>query len=318
MNDDQHLILNGCDSPMNSQARSHGALFTVDFANSSDSDPLPPKPETRRRPVRPPVAPVTVFTRVAPITPPGFEYCDDEPAPRKRPAPAPSSESIDIFVIDDDDPPQRPGPPPSPAPAAPEQVQLPPSTFYTVTRERRKHLNGESIFFSIAGSDSKEKMFTCKYKKSRIYIFKAGRIPRLSEEPDAVMLVGCDFTNFSLRQSIASKELMTVQFGAPRAPSEHGRKVAINLFAAVGAQPAEKLISQNPTDMPDGSTAHAFDGRFAIESVKNTVLVSRRNGPPLVLVRKEGKNALEIEARCPHEAEWVFAIGIASFLAKVR
>jgi hypothetical protein len=130
--------------------------------------------------------------------------------------------------------------------------------------------------------------------------------------------VNRELTDFSFRQSAVSKELLTVRFAAPSNPVENGRKMFVNFFVNVEVVPSGKLTSRNPKLMPDGSVAHEFDGRFAIDSVKNAVLVGATDGPPLLLIRKVGIDVLEIEVRFRHEVIWIFAIGIASFLTKVK
>jgi hypothetical protein len=309
---------------MRAQSSAHGALFTIDFTDSSDSDPppepAPPLPAPADPDPSPPLAPVKVVAQTIHLTPRLGTSSDDEPPAPARPAPPVSP---DVFVLEDDDPPRPPAAAPAPAPGPPAPAAAlrsvltsaagPP--FYALTRAKKKHLNGESIFFTI--EQKRTKVFTAKFKKSRVSIFAGARTPRLSETPDAVMLVNRDLTDFSFRQNAVSKELLTVRFTPPSNPVENARKMVVNFFTSVEEVPSGKLTSRNPKLLPDGSVTHDFDGRFAIISVKNAVLVATSDGPPLLLIRKAGKDVLEIEVRFGHEAMWIFAIGIASFLTKV-
>jgi hypothetical protein len=161
-----------------------------------------------------------------------------------------------------------------------------------------------------------ENFFTAKFKKSRVAIFSGERTPRLSETPDAIILVCREFTDFSLQKSPLSARVMALRF-IPRG-EENARKLTVTFFVDIDGLPGGKLTSKDPPLDANGAPAHDFQGRFAIRSVKNAILVATRDGPPLLEICKAGKNVLELDVQFPHDPLWVFAIGIGSFLTKVK
>jgi hypothetical protein len=197
--------------------------------------------------------------------------------------------------------------------AVPRRVE-PISKNYVVARDAKTHLIGKSMFFRL--EEQMVPLFVAKFKKSQVAIFTADREPHLRATSDAVMLVANETRDFSLRKS-ATEDILTIRIMPAALPVENARKLTVNFFVEQPGLPA-RLVSRNPKLNPDGKVVHDFDGKFAIHSVKSAVLVARQDGPPLAYIRKTGKDALDIDAMFPHEPLWIFAIGIASFMTKVK
>jgi hypothetical protein len=100
-------------------------------------------------------------------------------------------------------------------------------------------------------------------------------------------------------------------------PVDNARKLYVTFFGQDEKVPP-RFVSKNPKLSPEGKIAHDFDGRFAIDSVKNVVLAAKPDGPGLISVRKAAEDVLELEVRFDPDPLWIFAIGISSFLAKAK
>jgi hypothetical protein len=297
-------------------------LFTIKFSSSSDESEKPPPPspppaaKKRHSPV-PKSEPVKVVTEVMHIDP--ASDGSHPPRPHSR-----QDQSDDVFTLPDDDEPAPPAPPPPSFPARPSPPQFRGVTVpkriesisktYVVSRDAKKHLNGKSVFFKL--EEEMMPLFVAKFKKRTVAIFTADRGAHLSGTADAVLLVANESQDFSLRKP-ATENVLTVRIMSPTLPVENARKVTVNFFVERPGPPAQ-LVSKNPKLNPDGKVAHDFGGKFAIDSVKNAVLVAKQDGPPLLFIRKAGKDALEIDAWFLYEPLWIFAMGIASFMTKVK
>jgi hypothetical protein len=297
---------------MRTQTSGRGTLFTIEFTSSSDSGADPPPTSPPKDPDPPPSpreqhAPVKVTAEKVHIVP--RHSSDDDAVPEV-------STKVDAFVIEDEPPPRSQPRSQLPRPvvrATPVATAL--SKMYVLKRSQKKHLNGKSIFFSI--EDGPTKLFSAKFKRQRVRICAGERVPRLSEESDAIMIVGKDCADFSFRETAVSMEAMTLKFMSPANPAEIARKLDVSFHVDIEGLPGRKLISKNPKLNAEGKVVHDFEGRFAIDSVKNAVLAATVDGPPMLCIRKAGNDVLEMEARFPIEPKWIFAIGIASFLTKV-
>lgn len=190
--------------------------------------------------------------------------------------------------------------------------------LYLVTREKKTHLNGRRLFFHLyIGS---ELIYTakCKTKSAHhVYIMK-GDDAHLGSDADALILIGNDSSDFSLRKKKnLGSEVMTVRILPPKTTSDTTRKMTVSFFTPFEGTPA-KIFTKKPCLNPNGKIEHDFEGKFAIESIKNAVLVAKHDGPKMMSIRKTGEDSLEIEPKFEHEDLWIFAIGIASFLSRVK
>ncbi|OHS94470.1 hypothetical protein TRFO_11083 [Tritrichomonas foetus] len=189
---------------------------------------------------------------------------------------------------------------------------------YLITRESKMHLNGKRIFFSFFDGNKQIYAAKCKSKNAESVFIMKGKQVHLGETADAIILVGNEGSDFSLRKSSNSgDEIITVRIVPPKTPADTARKMAVTFFMPKDGTPA-RITSKNPGLNPDGKVEHDFEGHFAVSSMKNAVLVAKANGPNLVLIRKTGPDAIEIDVRFEHEDLWIFAIGIASFLSRVK
>lgn len=207
--------------------------------------------------------------------------------------------------------------------SSPNKIRTNPGSWpiYLITREKKMQINGRRILFSFFEGSRQIYSAKCKGKNPHHVYIKRGDKPdsiNNGDTADAIIMIGNEGTDFSLRKSSnSSNEIMTIRITPARTPADTARKLNVIFFEPRDGAPA-RLMSKNPCLNPDGKPEHDFEGRFAIDSVKNAVLVDKTKGPSLMFIRKTGKMAIEIEVRFEHEDLWIFAIGIASFLSKVK
>lgn len=199
-----------------------------------------------------------------------------------------------------------------------KQPTKPDFPIYLIKREKKTHLNGRRIFFNFYLGEQQIYTAKCKTKTAHhVYIAK-GNEAHLKSTSDAVILVGNDSSDFSLRkQEDLGNEILTVRILPPKTSADKTRRMTISFFNPLEGTP-NKVFSKNPNLNPDGKVEHDFQGRFSIESVKNAVLVSKIEGQNMLYIRKTGSNEIEIEPKFKHDMLWIFAIGIASFMSKVK
>lgn len=206
---------------------------------------------------------------------------------------------------------------------SPSKLNMTPNSWpiYLITREKKMQINGRRILFTFNEGSRHIYSAKCKGKNPHHVYIKHGENPDKidnGDTADAIIMIGNEGTDFSLRKSSnSSNEIMTIRITPARTSADTARKMSVIFFEPRDGAPA-RLMSKNPCLNPDGKPEHDFEGRFAIDSVKNAVLVDKTKGPSLMFIRKTGKMAIEIEARFEHEDLWIFAIGIASFLSKVK
>lgn len=192
--------------------------------------------------------------------------------------------------------------------------------IYLIARKKVMHLGGRRIQFTM--SCSQQILYTAlpsSKGNSPKRVFINHYPSQKSDTADALLSITRGPTdNFSLTKSTDSNtEILTIQISPPKTTADTARKLTVNFLQMKEGTPA-RLMSKNPKLNPDGKPEHDFQGRFAIESVKNAVLIDRLNGPNMLYVRKAGKNEIEMEARFEHDTLWLFAIGIASFLSHIK
>lgn len=190
--------------------------------------------------------------------------------------------------------------------------------IYLIKREKKTHLNGQRLFFNLYIGNQQIYTAKCKTKSAHhVYIMK-GTDVHLGSTADALILIGNDSSDFSLRKKKdLGAEIMTIRILPPRTTADTSRKMTVSFFAPLEGTP-NKIYTKSPGLNQEGKIEHDFEGKFAIESIKNAVLVAKPEGPKMMFIRKIGENSIEIEARFEHEDLWIFAIGIASFLSKVK
>ncbi|OHT04584.1 hypothetical protein TRFO_27912 [Tritrichomonas foetus] len=208
---------------------------------------------------------------------------------------------------------QRPRPTP-----IPQKIEHKNWPTYLITRDSKMHFNGRRLFFSFFDGSNQLYAAKCKSKNAESVFIMKGTKVHLGETADALVLVGNDSSDFSLRKNTnVDDEIMTIRIIPPKTPADTARKLTVSFFSPKDGTPA-RLTSKNPKLNPDGKVEHDFEGHFAVSSTKNAVLVAKANGPSMLLIRKTGPDAIEIETRFEHEDLWIFTIGIASFLSKVK
>lgn len=207
---------------------------------------------------------------------------------------------------------------PDPPPQENNPTKRPEYPIYLVKRETKTHINGRRLFFNLYKGEEQIYTAKCKTKNAHhVYIMKGNEV-HIKSTADAVILVGNDGCDFSLRKKEdLGDEILTVRILPPKTSADTTRRMSVCFFERIPGTP-KKIFSKKPTVNPDGKIEHDFNGRFAIGSIKNAVLVSKPEGPNLLYIRKTGNNEIEIEPRFNHDDLWILALGIASFLSRVK
>lgn len=199
-----------------------------------------------------------------------------------------------------------------------ENQENPQIAIYLITREKKTHINGTRLFFNFFVNEQHIYTAKCKTKKAHhVYIMK-GDNAHLGSEADAIILIGNKSSDFSLREKRdLGSEILTIRILPPRTTADTSRKMTVSFFSPLNGTP-KKIFTKCPGLNHNGKIEHDFEGKFAIESIKNAVLVAKHDGPKMMFIRKTGDDSIEIEAYFKHVELWIFAIGIASFLSKVK
>jgi hypothetical protein len=184
---------------------------------------------------------------------------------------------------------------------------------YVCTREKKGALGG-TAFFSF--HENAFCLYNARFKKTRAEIVAAGKELGRGCVPDCILLTSSKLLDFGLRSELTGCEMLAIRFSFAKGPVENCRRMSVTIFE--DRTTPLRLVTRNPALGADGKVVHDFEGRFAVDSVKNAVLIMRSDGPAVVLIRKAGKNVIEIELRMQHEPVWAFAIAIASFLSRAK
>lgn len=188
------------------------------------------------------------------------------------------------------------------------------SPIYAVSRESKIHLTGRTLIFRF--SENGKQMYKAVLKSKGVTMFPI--YMKDTEEQSYCMLIGNNTATFSLHEKTEyGDELISINFKPQETSADTHRKIAVTIFKPLESSPS-RLISKAPGLDPDGKPFFDFEGRFSIESIKNAILVENQGGPSLVMIRKAGEDMIEIEVRFPHDPIIIFALGISSFLAKVK
>lgn len=211
-----------------------------------------------------------------------------------------------------------------PMPMSPSNPQISPIVVgdewitYLITREKKTHLNGTRIFFNFFEGSRQTYVAKCKTKKaSNVYIMKGSEV-HMGSTADALILIGNDGADFSLRKKVNSgDEIMTVRIVPPKTSTDTTRRMTVTFFFPCHGSPS-KLVTKPPSLNHSGKIEHDFEGRTAIESIKNAVLIDKTNGAGKLFIRKTAKDAIELDAKFSHDKVSIFTVGIASFLSMVK
>jgi hypothetical protein len=211
----------------------------------------------------------------------------------------------------------RPGPPEL-RPQADSDSRVPVSLrsarTYVCSREKKGKILGSTITFTF--HENFVLLFQARFKKTKTQIYGAGKNMNRDSVPDCILLTSSKLLDFGLRSEVTGCEILAIRFSFARGPVENCRRMSVTIFE--DRMTPLRMVTRNPALGSDGKVAHDFEGRFAVNSVKNAVLIMKADGPAVALVRKAGKNVIEIELRIHHEPVWAFAIAIASFLSKAK
>jgi hypothetical protein len=159
-------------------------------------------------------------------------------------------------------------------------------------------------------------LYTAKFRKCVGNIFNSDRKIERGDAPDALFFSDHNYLDFGLKIKMDSEDMLTVRF-LPKGVHGPFRIMTVTFFNKEPKHP-RRIGTKYPIVSPEGKLIYDFNGRFAIDSVKNTALTNRLGGRTIGSVRKTGKNLLEIDLRFPHDPLWILGIGMAAFLCKAK
>lgn len=191
------------------------------------------------------------------------------------------------------------------------------SQIYLLERTTSFGLKGRTTTFRFTENSAHKYSAKTKGSSPTSVTISSHEESHLSATSDFVLLIANDSKDFSLRiGSENGQELMTVRFASPKA-NQITRIIFVSFFREMEGVP-ESIRSKQPTKSEDGKIIHDFEGKFAHESVKNTVLWDVQKQVNLVFFKKTGKNAFEVESRLPLEPVYLFGIALSCSLSKVK
>lgn len=194
-------------------------------------------------------------------------------------------------------------------------------------------------FYKLDGNGSLNQMFTAKCKireNSPVYI-NSGTEAHY-RYPEGVMLVDKKKNAlFSLRTNADfEREILAIKYRKSDSVTHFSRVIQID-FNLSGLQltqssslpstlsetnmkpsfyPTPKQLRTRAIEFKDMFPADCHP--FTVKSSKNAILSENSIGPSFLIFRKVENHALEIETRFEHDPMWMCAIGISSFLNKMK
>lgn len=194
--------------------------------------------------------------------------------------------------------------------------EQPKSITYLINRDVHKGISKSILFTLMEHGNPKFASKIRSRKDVNIPIQK--NITFVSSMPiDAVLVQGSKSQDFSLRDKDSyGEQLLQIKFIPGSSPADVGRKAVIT-FKSLQGMPS-KLLTRTPMIDPSGIPTYDFQGHYSQKSIKNAVFYENQNGPNLLMVRKVGKNQIEIDVHFECDPLWIFAIGVASFISTVH
>ena len=178
--------------------------------------------------------------------------------------------------------------------------------LFTITRQKKMHLNGKSLFFKLYETNKQILIAKCKGTRDIIPI-TTGDIIHLGGSSEHVLVCAENESQFSLRErNRTGNELMTINY------FERGngsRREAIISFM----NPIAQITRLQSIDY---SLEKEYDD-FEIKSVKNTVFRTKESDVPLLWVRKIAENTLSVQVQFEISPVFCMAIAISSFICKI-
>lgn len=191
-----------------------------------------------------------------------------------------------------------------------------PMKTYAISREKKKSFTKTSytFYFHIQGDVKYWAHSPKRHPDASIPIFPAN-----SDTYDHIMLIGNGCSSFSLRKVDSSTELVTVNIVTDASLLRLPRRSVVYIFPEMGCQTFE-LESKQPSKGAQGHWILNFENKFVIPSVKNTIYCEKTGtafgGNEMLMMRKIGQDAYEIDASESIPILAVFSIGLALCLSK--
>lgn len=193
-----------------------------------------------------------------------------------------------------------------------------PMTTFGFSKETKKSLFNAKYKFSMH-LDGEVKYWAStktRYPKGKVPIYEGSETTEFSY----YLIVGNSCSMFSLRNKAnESEDLMTMSIMNDASLLRLPRRSNVYILEGLGVPPLE-LASRQPSKSARGNWILNFEKRYVIPSVKNTVLyekrIGERNGSDLLMMRKIGKKAFELDVTGNIPMIAVFAVGLSLSLSK--
>lgn len=176
---------------------------------------------------------------------------------------------------------------------------------YKIVCKKKLKINGMRKFFSFFRDDTL--LYTAKWKSkaSTEIVISTNPTPHLSGQAEAILLIGNDFKDFSLREKNKhGTEILTNRFFN----SENHRNMAVTFFN-MNSNGDLSLYSTRNRD---------FNGREIVPSIKNETLAELKQNIISIYIWKSAKNTLNIDAKPNFNVCDLFAIAISSFVCPIH
>lgn len=147
------------------------------------------------------------------------------------------------------------------------------------------------------------------------------------KEYEGYLLINKKRNTFSLHnKTINGPELMNVEIHHVKGPSPKNTRVIFKNFSEPveddNANPNNRsqkdliLINLKPKK-EEGHWTLNFNGKYAIPSVKNCILVKESSEDPVILFRRVSSNSCEIDAPDYYSPLCLFALGLSFFMSSI-
>ena len=238
------------------------------------------------------------------------------PKQKKAPAPKPPPEDSSEESIHIDEDPHEEEEDIAPIHITHQVVQ--PMTTFGLSKEAKKSLFSAKYKFTmhIQGDVKFWAQTKTRYPKGKIPIYEGEEM----NESEYYLIAAKSCSLFSLRNKANDGEdLMTMNIMNDASLLRLPRRSNVYLLEGLGVPPLE-LASRQPSKSARGNWILNFEKRYVVPSVKNTVLyekrIGERDGSDLLMMRKIGNKAFELDVTGNIPMIAVFAVGLSLCLSK--
>ena len=179
-----------------------------------------------------------------------------------------------------------------------------------IYQEKKVKVNGVRLYFRAVFNGNQVFMAKARAIGSKTIPITRKHDIHTAKRKDyiACVQVENDATDFTLVElGERNRHLLSVQFGAAKTEKEGGRKTYVTFLG-------DASLPSRLTSIPVKSPMD-YEGRVVQRSIKNAILADEE-GNVVVMIRKQDKNAISVDAKLHMDQLWLFGIGIAAFMGK--